>query len=151
MAEAAGQLRTVEITYAVRDSDAFEGGIKAGDILAIVDGEIKRRGSEPRTRRRFEAVEQMMSDDDEAPLISMYYGADVDEAEARRRPERCRQRWPASEVEVYEAASPFTATFCPLNDGIEGAMAMAGVKVVTDSGADIPKTLARSWTLLSCR
>ncbi len=51
MADAARQLRTAEITYAVRDSDAFEGGIKAGDILAIIDGDIRVVDQHPEAHR----------------------------------------------------------------------------------------------------
>lgn len=105
MADAARQLRTAEITYAVRDSDAFEGGIKAGDILAIIDGDIRVVDQHP-AHTALKAVEQMMSDDDEAPLVSIYYGSDVDEAEARRVAEQIQARWPAAEVEVYDGGQP---------------------------------------------
>ncbi len=47
-----------------------------------------------------------MSDDDEAPLVSIYYGSDVDEAEARRVAEQIQARWPAAEVEVYDGGQP---------------------------------------------
>lgn len=105
MAQAAGQLRTVEITYAVRDSDAFAGGIKAGDILAIVDGEIKVVDSEPHATA-LRALEQLLGDGDDAPLISIYYGADVGADEAQALAERIQARWPASEVEVFDGGQP---------------------------------------------
>lgn len=104
MADAARQLRIAEITYAVRDSDAFESGIKAGDVLAIIDGDIRVVADRPE-EAALEAVARMLGDD-EAPLISVYFGADVDEADARRFAQRVQERWPGAEVEVYDGGQP---------------------------------------------
>ncbi|REJ32033.1 MAG: dihydroxyacetone kinase, partial [Bacillota bacterium] len=52
-----------------------------------------------------EAVARMLGDD-EAPLISVYFGADVDEADARRFAQRVQERWPGAEVEVYDGGQP---------------------------------------------
>lgn len=104
MAEAAAQLRTAEITYAVRDSDAFEDGIKAGDILAIIDGDIRVVEDSPE-KTALRALEQLMGDD-EAPLISIYFGADVGADDAERLAERIQQKWPDGEVEVYDGGQP---------------------------------------------
>lgn len=105
MAEAAAQLRTAEITYAVRDSDAFEGGIKAGDILAIIDGDIRVVESDPH-ETAMRALEKLLGDDDDAPLISIYFGSDVDSADAEKLAERIQTQWPDSEVEVYDGGQP---------------------------------------------
>lgn len=105
MAQAAAQLRTVEITYAVRDSNAFAGGIKAGDILAIIDGEIRVVDSDLHSTV-LKALEQLLDDGAEAPLISIYYGADVSEDDAHALAERVRARWPQSEVEIFAGGQP---------------------------------------------
>lgn len=104
MAEAATQLRTAEITYAVRDSDAFENGIKAGDILAIIDGDI-RVVEDSLEKTALRALELLMGGDD-APLISIYYGSDVNAEDAQKLAQRIQEAWPNGDVEVYEGGQP---------------------------------------------
>lgn len=103
MGAAAGRIRTGEVAYAVRDTEAWGDGIKAGDKLGIADGEIVAvvDGAEEAALR---TLSHMMSDD--MSFISIYYGEDVDEAAARRLKAEVRQTWPDCEVELFQGGQP---------------------------------------------
>src|SRR5690606_28786257 len=103
MDEAAKQVRTVEITYAVRDSEAWEVAVRAGDCIGLIDGEIRAAGPDPEATV-LAALEQLVSPDDS--LISIYYGQDVSEETAQALAARVRSQWPHCEVEVYAGGQP---------------------------------------------
>ena len=101
MGEAIKQVMSAEITYAVRDTsiDAFE--IKEGQLLGIVEGKIKAVDSD---------MNQLMKDvlanmnPEDAGLITLYYGEDINEEQAGAMAEMLQDIYPDVDIEVYEGA-----------------------------------------------
>ncbi|HEY8531347.1 MAG TPA: hypothetical protein VIL08_03780, partial [Limnochorda sp.] len=103
MTRAGEQVRTGEITYAVRDSQNNGIEVKKGDIIGLVEGELVVAGRD-RSQVVLDVLERMMTEDSE--VISLYYGEDVtdEEAEAMRR--RVEERFPNMTVELYAGRQP---------------------------------------------
>src|SRR5690606_8802629 len=89
MGEAAEQVRPGEIACAVRDSEAWEVAVRAGDCIGLTDGEIRAAGPDPEATV-LAALEQLVSPDDS--LISIYYGQDVSEETAQALAARVRSQ-----------------------------------------------------------
>ncbi len=103
MKEGMAQIRTGQVTYAVRDTHIDEKEIKEGDIMGIGDHSILSVGKDiPAVTK--EMIGLMMDEDSE--LISVYYGADVTEEDAGRLGEELREAYPECEVEVYPGGQP---------------------------------------------
>ena len=98
MAEALGQIRSIEITHAVRDTSIEDKEIKEGQILGIVDGKIKAVGDDM-TQLVAEALQSVGLDDYE--LVTLYYGCDVTEDEANELMEKLEEKFPDIEFEVH--------------------------------------------------
>ena len=98
MSEALTQIRSIEITHAVRDTSIEDKEIKEGQILGIVDGKIKAVGDDM-TQLVSEALASVGLDDYE--LVTLYYGADVTEEEATELMEKLAEKFPEIEFEVH--------------------------------------------------
>jgi dihydroxyacetone kinase-like predicted kinase len=98
MRQAIDSVTTVEVTRAVRDSSSQGREIKAGDVLAVVDDEIAQVGDD------YLGVVEAVLAERTAPceLITVYRGAEVDEAQAGAFVEALRAAHPEVEVEVHE-------------------------------------------------
>ncbi len=101
MTESMHQVRSAEVTYAVRDTsiDAFE--IKEGQLLGIVEGKIKAVGDDMQ-QLICDALEHM--DMDHAELVTLYYGEGVTEDDANQLLEHLEERYPDAEFELYLGA-----------------------------------------------
>ena len=103
MQEAAGSVHTAMVTYAARDSDFDGHAIKAGEHLALLDGALL--GSYP-------DVNALMGDmvkafaDLEPEFITVYYGADVDENDAKQAAEQITARFPDADISVVNGGQP---------------------------------------------
>jgi uncharacterized protein len=98
MSEAMQTVRGVEITRAVRDSNADGHDIKEGDVIAIVDDRISQVGSE-----YLPVIEAVVAAEELPPeLITIYHGDVVSEDEANAVAQRLRESHPGTEVEVHE-------------------------------------------------
>lgn len=103
MNEAIGKVKTCQITYAVRDTRIDEKEIHEGDIMGIGDSGILSVGKD-RASVAQEAVAAMA--DEEAEIISIYYGADIDEAEAQEFASVLEERYPGCEIELNMGGQP---------------------------------------------
>ncbi len=103
MERSATEVRTVEVTIAVRDV-RFNGlEVKKGQVIALVDGELAVAGHQVdevvlETLRR--------TDIDDAEVLTFYYGDDVSDEEAQALAERVEVHYPDLEVEVIEGGQP---------------------------------------------
>ena len=79
MTEAAKEIRTCEITYAIRDTEIDGKQVHTGDYMGIGDGHMLAVGTE-RVQTTIDAVKAMVDEDSE--LLTIYYGADASEDEA---------------------------------------------------------------------
>ena len=103
MMEAVSKVKTGQITYAVRDTRIDDKEIHEGDIMGIGDSGMLAVGKE-RADVAKETVAAMM--DDEAEVISVYYGADIAEEEAEELCAFLEEEYPDCEVELNMGGQP---------------------------------------------
>jgi len=103
MTEALGRVATAEITYAARDSD-FDGfDIKQGDYLALQEHQLFG------TDQDLDALLVRLAQSppqQEAEFISIFYGADVTEEQARKAADLFAQACPNAEVTLLRGGQP---------------------------------------------
>ena len=99
MKDASQQVKTGEITYAVRDTHVNGFDIHAGDILGLQDGDIVVCGREVETALK-DLVAHMV-DEDESSVIALYYGKNAEEETAEAIAEQLRDEYEDCDVEVY--------------------------------------------------
>ena len=97
MLEAMTHVKTGQVTYAVRDTKIDDKEIRQGDkgILAV------GQGIEDIT---VETLKEMVDEDTE--IISIYYGADVTEEDAKQLCERLEELYPDFDVEINQGGQP---------------------------------------------
>ncbi|MCR4748646.1 MAG: DAK2 domain-containing protein [Lachnospiraceae bacterium] len=103
MTEAIGNIKSGEVTYAVRDTTIDDKEIKSGDYMGIGDGKILAVGA------KLENVVLDMIDgmvDDSTELISLYYGEDIDEAKAQSLSKKIQKRHKNCEIELQYGGQP---------------------------------------------
>ena len=103
MTDAAQCVSTAQITYAARNSD-FDGfDIHEGDYLALLDGKLLG------TDRDVSALLDGLSDEAasrEAELITVFYGEDVNEEDARKACDAFTRKCPDAEVNLICGGQP---------------------------------------------
>ena len=98
-----GNVRTGQVTYAVRDTMIDDKEIKQGDYMGLGDHGILSVGTEM-DAVAFEMIENMM--DDSLELISIYYGSDVDEQTAQALRDKVEAAYPSCDVELQYGGQP---------------------------------------------
>ena len=103
MTDAAQCVSTAQITYAARNSD-FDGfDIHEGDYLALLDGKLLG------TDRDVSALLDGLSDEaasHEAEFITVFYGEDVNEEDARKACDAFTRKCPDAEVNLICGGQP---------------------------------------------
>ena len=97
------KVRTGQVTYAVRDTVIDGQEIKEGNIMGIGDGKILSVGEEVESTT-VKLVDGLVFDD--AELISLYYGSDVDEESAGKLAMALEEAHPDCEVELNMGGQP---------------------------------------------
>ncbi|MEA4960131.1 DAK2 domain-containing protein [Lutispora sp.] len=103
ISKAIGDVKTGLITYAVRDSN-FDGvDIEEGNFLGIMEGKIGAVGEE-----LIEVIYKVMDGmvDEDASLITLYYGNDIGEEDASKLEQELMQRYPDCDVEMHYGGQP---------------------------------------------
>ena len=103
MMEAVSRVKTGQITYAVRDTRIDDKEIHEGDIMGIGDSGILAVGKTKEEVAK-ETIASMMDEDGE--IISLYYGADTEGAEAEALAEELEALYPDCEIEVNQGGQP---------------------------------------------
>jgi hypothetical protein len=96
-------VKTGQVTYAVRDTQIDGKEIHEKDIMGIGDTSILSVGKEIEATT-FDMVRQLV--DEESGLISIYYGADIKEAEANALAEKLEEKYSLCDVEVHRGGQP---------------------------------------------
>ena len=96
-------VKSGQVTYAVRDTTIDGKEIKQGDIMGIGDKVIHCKG-ENVSDVVLELVEHLVDDDSE--IISLYYGDEVDVEDAEKISEDLEERYPLVDIEVYYGGQP---------------------------------------------
>ena len=104
MASEIYNVKTGQVTYAVRDTELDNKKIHENDIMGIGDHAILAVGKEIKDTT-LEMVEQMILDDN-VELISIYYGADVEEADAEAVRAEIESKYPECDVELQYGGQP---------------------------------------------
>ncbi|WP_312636736.1 DAK2 domain-containing protein [Oscillibacter sp.] len=103
MSEALSSVTTAQITYAARDSD-FDGfDIKEGDFLALEEGRLFG------TDKSIAALTEKLAQDAQergSSFISVYFGEDVSEEDARKTAELFESACPDAEVAILSGGQP---------------------------------------------
>lgn len=103
MREEIGAVKTVELTYAVRDTKIDDQTIHEGDIMGVGDSGIIAVGKETE-ETALASLARMVDEDSE--LISVYYGHDISEEDAEALAEKIREQFDSCEVEVAPGGQP---------------------------------------------
>lgn len=103
MLEEIKNVKTGQITYAVRDTKIDEKEIHEGDIMGIGDSGILSVGTEVEATA-LDMLEQLV--DDDSALISLYYGADVSEEDADAFTEKITEKYPDVDVDAQFGGQP---------------------------------------------
>ncbi|MFB3052920.1 MAG: DAK2 domain-containing protein [Dehalococcoidia bacterium] len=103
MEEAGQGVLTLEVCRAVRSTSIGGVRVNEGQIIAIVDDELKLAAetAEEGVLRALEGVEA-----EGASLVTLYYGADTKQAEAESLGDSIREAFPQYEVDVVHGGQP---------------------------------------------
>ncbi len=103
MLEAIANVKTGQVTYAVRDTHIDDKDIHEGDIMGIGDSGILAVGSSIDGTTK-EMLEHLVGDDSE--LISIYYGEDVSEEDAEKLIAEIEELYPEQDVDAHSGGQP---------------------------------------------
>ena len=104
MEEERQQIRTAEITRAVKDSKVEGLKIKEGDVIGLIDGNIVVKGSDY-SRVVLKLFEKSLGDEE---LITIYFGEEIEERRAVNLRNKILDRFDSiDEVEIYAGQQPF--------------------------------------------
>ncbi|WP_442913333.1 DAK2 domain-containing protein [Lachnoclostridium phocaeense] len=103
MLEAIEQVKSGQVTYAVRDTKIDDKEIHEGDIMGIGDAGIIAVGTQIEETTR-QMLDQLVDEDSE--LISLYYGEEVKEEEAQRFVAEIEEKYPDVDVDAHYGGQP---------------------------------------------
>ncbi len=103
MLEEIKNVKTGQVTYAVRDTRIDDKEIHEGDIMGIGDSGILSVGSEIKDTA-IDMLKELVDEDSE--LISVYYGEEVDEDAAQSLVEKIEELYPDVDVDVHFGGQP---------------------------------------------
>ena len=96
-------VKTGQVTYAVRDTEIDGKTIKQDDYMGIGDKSILSVGKELKDTT-LEMVDEMI--DDESAIVSIYYGSDASEEDASEIASIITEKYPDLEVEINNGGQP---------------------------------------------
>jgi len=103
MAEAIKEVKTGQVTYAVRDSVFDNIEISQGDIMGISEGHIYNKGNSIRDVA-FELVTSLL--DEESEVLTIFYGAEIKEEDAKLLAGSLEEELGDCEIEVHYGGQP---------------------------------------------
>lgn len=103
MKSAIQDVKTGQITFAVRDTSIDSIAISEGDYLGISDEGIKAVDVDLE-KATLELIDKIM--DDDAELVTIYYGEDIQESDAEKIAEYIEANYKDAEVEIHYGGQP---------------------------------------------
>ncbi len=97
------EVKTGEITHAVRDSRVNGMEIKSGNCLGLYDGDIQVVGRDSQNTAH-ELLSKMITEDDY--LITVYYGSDISEEQAEELKALLEDKFADLDIELYYGGQP---------------------------------------------
>ena len=104
MEEATATVKTVEVTKAVRNTQIKGLKMKKGQAIAIVDDEEIVAAGDSMAEVLFEAIDKAGTE--LAEVVTLYYGAAVEAAQAEQIVEELRNKYPGKQVEMVSGGQP---------------------------------------------
>ena len=103
MSKAKSAAKTIEITRAVRSTRLGGLNIKKNQAIGLLDGDLLAAGSDTT-----EVLNKMLAELNlnEAEVITIYYGADTEPAEAEQVSVNIREQYPQLQIEVIRGGQP---------------------------------------------
>lgn len=96
-------VKTGQVTYAVRDTEIDGKTIKQNDFMGIGDKSILSVGTDLRATT-LEMVDAMV--DEDSAIVSIYFGSDSDEDSANELAAAIEEKYPDVEVDVNDGGQP---------------------------------------------
>ena len=103
MLEEIKNVKTGQVTYAVRDTHIDDKEIHKDDIMGIGDSGIIAVGTDIEATTK-EMLETLV--DEDSDLISIYYGADVSEEDAEKLTAEIEEKYPSVDVDTHFGGQP---------------------------------------------
>ncbi len=103
MTEELANVKTGQVTYAVRDTEIDDKVIRQGDYMGIGDTSILAVGRDM-TETTHAMIDEMI--DEESSIISIYYGDQVKEDDANALGAKLEGKYPDVEVEIHYGGQP---------------------------------------------
>jgi hypothetical protein len=103
MDEARQQVKTGQVTYAIRDTRIDGMKIKENNFMGIMDGDIKAAHQDKKEAVKL-LLSEMITNDDE--ILTILYGEDVEEKEVNELTAFIEENYEDIEVEVHNGAQP---------------------------------------------
>ncbi|MFW2488362.1 DAK2 domain-containing protein [Clostridium chromiireducens] len=97
------EVKTGSVTYAVRDTEIDGIAIKEGNMLGLVEGKIKEVGEDKK-----DVAGKVLNDmiDDESELITVYYGEEVSDEEAKVFEDELGEKYEELDIQFYKGNQP---------------------------------------------
>lgn len=108
MTEEMEQIKSGQVTYAVRDTNMDGKEIKQGDFMGLTDKSIQAVGKDLAGTTK-ELIETLVNEDSE--LVSLYYGAETTEEDANALAQEIEKEYEDLEVEVQYGGQPVYSYF----------------------------------------
>ncbi len=105
MTDALSTVATGQVTYAVRDTSIDGKEIKVDDIMGLGDKGLLAVGKDIEGTL-LEMLEAMMSDNEDAEIVSVYYGEDITEEQAEAVSAKIEEKYPDVDVELQYGGQP---------------------------------------------
>ena len=103
MTEELSNVKSGQVTYAVRDTLIDDKSIKQGDYMGIGDSSILSVGKDMESVTK-EMVAQMV--DEDSAIISIYYGEEIEDEAAEQLGKELGEQYPDCEIEVHYGGQP---------------------------------------------
>lgn len=103
MVASLSNVKTIQITYSVRNTTFNDLEIEKDDYLAVADGEIKGVGKDIKDVI-LDSIKNTI--DQNSEILSVYYGSDVSEQDAEEIVEVISEMFPELEIDIYSGGQP---------------------------------------------
>lgn len=103
MLEAINEVKSGQVTYAIKDTEVKGKKIKKDDIIGIVDKDIKAVNKKL-NKTALDLIENMV--DEDSCLITVYYGLDVKDTEVNDLERKLERKYDELDIEIVEGDQP---------------------------------------------
>ncbi len=103
MLEEIGNIKTGQVTYAVRDTEIYDIKVSKDDYMGVGDSTILCVGKELEPTV-LEMIDKMV--DDDSSLISIYYGEEISKEDAQSLTEKAEEQFGDCDIELHFGGQP---------------------------------------------